>query len=112
MPLRFLIDAQLPSDLARRLVELGHDARNVRDIGLKEADDLAIWRHARAKGFALVTKDEDFVTLSNLSADGPPVLWIRLGNTTNARLWEQLGPLLPDIMRRLEQGARLIEVGR
>ena len=37
--MRFLIDAQLPPALARRLVELGHDA----DQQLAAVTDLQIW---------------------------------------------------------------------
>ena len=40
--MRFLVDAQLPPALARWLVERGHDATHVHEIGMAEASDLAI----------------------------------------------------------------------
>ena len=66
----------------------------------------------RGHGPALTSKNEDFVTRSNLSADGPPLIWIRIGDTGTARLRQQFGPLMPDIIGRPEQKARLIKVAR
>jgi uncharacterized protein (DUF433 family) len=63
---RFLVDAQLPPALAHHLVELGHEAVHVGDVGLLAARDQDIWRHALAIGAVLVTKDEDFVTMRAL----------------------------------------------
>jgi predicted nuclease of predicted toxin-antitoxin system len=40
---RFLVDAQLPPELARRLSRLGYQADHVNRIGLGAAGDVAIW---------------------------------------------------------------------
>lgn len=37
---RFLVDAQLPPDLARVLRENGFDAVAVREVGLRDANDV------------------------------------------------------------------------
>jgi hypothetical protein len=58
---RFLIDAQLPPALARRLVALGHLADHVADIGMEAAADRAIWRKAAELDAVIITKDEDFI---------------------------------------------------
>lgn len=58
--MKFLIDAQLPPALARWLVEAGCEAQAVREIGLRMAEDNAIWRHAESGDCVIVTKDEDF----------------------------------------------------
>lgn len=110
--LRFLVDAQLPPELARRLAELGHEAIHVNETDLREAEDRAIWDHAVQKAYVVITKDADFVDLANLRAIGPPIIWVRLGNLGNPRLWARLAPLIPDIVERIERGARLIEIGR
>jgi len=47
---KFLVDAQLPPALARWFAEAGCEAQAAREIGLREADDGAIWRHAEASG--------------------------------------------------------------
>jgi predicted nuclease of predicted toxin-antitoxin system len=108
--LLFLIDAQLPPALAERLRERGHSANHIVEIGLDVASDLEIWRFARDRGAILVTKDSDFVSLVDQDPTGPPVLWIRLGNTTNRALWQALAPLLSDIIAALERGERLVEI--
>ena len=38
------------------------------------------------------------------------VVWLRFGNCTKRELFAWLEPLLPAIIRQLEQGDRLIEV--
>ena len=55
-----MADAQLPPALAQWLREAGYDAQAVREVGLREADDGGIWRHAQAQGRVIVTKDENF----------------------------------------------------
>jgi predicted nuclease of predicted toxin-antitoxin system len=107
---RFLIDAQLPPALVKHLAMRGHVGEHVNDIGIGGATDLEIWLHARASGAVIVTKDEDFATLTRREPTGPQVIWIRLGNTTNAALWTALGPLLAEIIEALESGERLIEI--
>jgi predicted nuclease of predicted toxin-antitoxin system len=42
----FLIDAQLPPALASWLIQQGHAAQHVDDLGLRNADDIVIWNHA------------------------------------------------------------------
>ena len=110
--IRFLIDAQLPPGLARRLAERGYPAEHVNRIGLGAAGDDAIWQYAAQTGATLVTKDEDFVAL----ADGddnticPRVVWIRIGNISNDALWRFVEPQLSEIIQALNAGERIVEV--
>lgn len=108
--MKFLIDAQLPPALARYLQAFGHDAEHVVDVGLREADDNAIWQFATSPAAVLLTKDEDFAQRRLLTADGPAVIWLRVGNCTNRALLQWFAPMLPDIIERLQQGEMLIEV--
>jgi predicted nuclease of predicted toxin-antitoxin system len=57
---KFLIDNQLPPALANFLIRKGHLAEHVFDIGLSEANDTEIYRHAAANSLIIVSKDEDF----------------------------------------------------
>jgi len=66
-----LVDAQLPPALARWLREAGHEAEHVEDLGLREANDAAIWARALQSGAMIVAKDEDFAMRSVLTAAGP-----------------------------------------
>ena len=58
--MRFLVDASLPRSAAPMLRELGHDAVDVRDIGMRGATDDVIAAHARSERLTLVTRDTDF----------------------------------------------------
>ncbi len=79
-------------------------------IGFGAAADAVIWSEARSRGAVLVTKDEDFLTMAVLNREGPPIVWIRLGNVSNQALWSALEPALPDIIKALSAGERVIEV--
>lgn len=108
--MKFLVDANLPPGLATWLREQGHEANHVSDEPGHGASDAAISAFARRQACVIVTKDEDFVALAALARESAPVVWVRLGNATNAALKQWLGPLLPDIVRRLQSGEKLIEV--
>ena len=63
--MKFLIDAQLPPTLAQWLIQQGHSAKHVDNIGLLMAGDVAIWNHSLAAGgLIIVTKDENFAECS------------------------------------------------
>lgn len=108
--MRFIIDAQLPPALARWMADAGHQAEHVTDIDLGSAKDSAIWAHALQTGAAIVTKDEDFVTRLAMEPDGPPIVWIRIGNTRKQALLQWFAPLLPTILKALASGENLVEV--
>ena len=107
--MRFLVDAQLPPALARRLEVLGHTAEHVADRGMASASDAVIRDYAASVGAVIVTKDEDFA-VRRLLSDGPAVVWLRLGNTRRAALLSRLEAALPAIVAALEQGDPLIEI--
>ena len=70
--MRFVVDAQLPPALARRLETLGHTAEHVADRGMAAASDNAIRDYAASVGAAIVTKDEDFA-IRRVLTEGPAV---------------------------------------
>ena len=108
--MRFLVDAQLPPALARWLGERGLSASPVRECGLRESDDGSIWNFATAGGWTVITKDEDIVARCVGDPAAPAVVWLRLGNCTNPVLVAWLEPFLPEILRRLSAGEKLLEV--
>jgi len=107
---KFLIDAQLPPALAHWLREAGCDAQAVREVGLRDADDSAIWRYAEGNDCVIVTKDEDFALRVQAGGGGPGVVWLRVGNTSNAMLRAWLIPQVPRLVALIGQGYRLVEV--
>jgi len=106
---RFIVDAQLPPALARRLEALGHIAEHVADIGMDAASDDAVRTYAVRVGAVIVTKDEDFA-IRRLLTEGPAVVWLRLGNTRRAAVLSRVEADLPAIVAALERGETLIEV--
>lgn len=110
--MRFLVDAQLPPALARFLEAQGHEAKAVRDVGLREAEDPKLWAFAETGAWIVVTKDEDFAERVLRSRTGPQVLWLRIGNSTNRLLFTWLLPLLPEAVQDLQSGHRLVELRR
>ena len=105
------VDAQLSPALAAWLRQgFGVDASAVRDLGLREAEDPAIFARARAAEAVVLTKDSDFVEL--LARHGPPpqVVWLTCGNTSNAFLRELLATAWPRAAALLAAGESLVEV--
>ena len=108
--MRFLVDTQLPASLARWLRDKGHQAEHVLDVNLAQSKDTAIWRYAEQNGAVIVTKDEDFAELVRCGCPGPAVAWLRLGNSSTRNLLAWLDPLLPLVVRKVQEGERLIEL--
>jgi hypothetical protein len=61
--MQFLIDADLPRPTADLARSLGHEATDVRDIGLGAAPDDRVAAHARNRGLCLLTGDFDFADI-------------------------------------------------
>ena len=82
--MKLLFDHNLSYKLVGHLADLFPASEHVRNVNLHEADDRMVWEYARANGFAIVSKDEDFHQLSFLYGPPPQVLWVRRGNCTTA----------------------------
>jgi predicted nuclease of predicted toxin-antitoxin system len=109
---RLWLDAQLSPALAawvNRTFE-GVDAQSVRSLGLRDAVDEAIFSAAREADAVVMTKDGDFVRLLERRGPPPRVIWIRLGNTSNARMRVALERVLTPALRMLREGEALVEV--
>ena len=105
------IDAQLSPALVEWIeVRFAITVVPVRDLGLRDAKDIVIFRAARAADAIILTKDSDFPQL--LSQHGPPpkVLWLTCGNTSNAALRAVLTRTLPEALALLEAGEALVQI--
>ena len=108
--MKLLLDAQLPPALVLWLKVQGHVAEAVREVGLREASDSQIWEHARRTSAVIMTKDEDFAARAQQDVSGVTVVWLRIGNCSNAALQDWLELRLPGITQLVEQGSHLVEV--
>lgn len=84
--MKLLFDQNLSPRLATELSDIYPDSTHVSDVGLRDADDLAIWQYAKIKGFAIVSKDSDFQQRSLLHGAPPKFIWLRTGNCTTKRI--------------------------
>ena len=78
--MKLLFDQNLSPRLVRRLADIYAGSVHVREIGLREADDSAIWDYAKLNGFAIISKDSDFQQRSLLYGSPPKFIWLRVGN--------------------------------
>jgi predicted nuclease of predicted toxin-antitoxin system len=105
------IDAQLSPYLASWISsEFDLEVRAVRELGLRDATDREIFEAARDAGTVVLTKDSDFVFLLEQLGPPPQILWLTVGNTSNARLKETLLRSLPAAQKLLLQGEPLVEI--
>lgn len=101
--MKFIVDEQLPADLATWLMARGHEAVHVDDLRLTSTPDGRIWDHAVGTAAIVATKDKDYAYRRRQTRPGPSVLWIRVANApTDAllafveRAWTTAQPLLSE----------------
>ncbi|MGH7045193.1 MAG: DUF5615 family PIN-like protein [Stellaceae bacterium] len=108
--MKIIIDAQLPPGLKPILVRAGHEATHVLDAGLHRASDAVVWDYAIRERAVIMTKDEDFAARRWRAADGPTIVWLRVGNCSRTSLIRWLVPLLASIETFVQAGEPVIEL--
>jgi predicted nuclease of predicted toxin-antitoxin system len=108
--MKFLVDNQLPTALARFLSAEGLEAVHVRDLAMDKASDQVIWAFAKSQGFTVISKDEDFLYLANMDSDSHALVWVRLGNCRREALLDAFRNILPELVKTLEAGTSLVEI--
>jgi predicted nuclease of predicted toxin-antitoxin system len=105
------IDAHLSPAIANWITSTFKvTALALRDLGLRDAEDLEIFEAAKAQGVIFMTKDSDFVDLVERLEAPPQIIWLTCGNTSNERLCEILSSTLADALELLGSGEVLIEI--
>lgn len=106
------LDAQIsPAMVPWLRMRFDLEAAAVRDLGLRDAEDPDIFAAAKQAGVVVMTKDSDFVELLDRFGPPPQVIWLRSGNTSNARLKQLLTHALPSVLDMLRAGEPLVEIG-
>ena len=82
----------------------------MRDLGLRDAKDREIFLAAREAGAVVLTKDSDFVLLLEQLGAPPQILWLTIGNTSNAHLKEVLSKSFVSVRELLLKGEPLVEI--
>ena len=101
--MNFLVDAQLPRRLARRLQEAGHDVLHTLDLPAgNRTTDTEINVRSLRESRVVITKDADFVNSFLLVGRPYKLLVISTGNITNADLEALFVPNIPAIVVTLQ----------
>jgi predicted nuclease of predicted toxin-antitoxin system len=109
---RLLFDEQISEHLVSDLSDVYPGSTHVLTLGLGGARDRVLWDRAAADRLTIVTKDEDFHSLSVLLGPPPKVIWIRLGNCTTADVSRLLRFRREEIQAFLDHGeAAFLELG-
>ena len=108
---RLLFDENLPPSLKSHLRDLFPGSVHVRDIDLAGAVDSAIWEHAKAFNFAILTKDNDFAIRVREEGPPPTVIQIRAGNSSVSKLVTLVRNNAAQIATAVQFGGSLLEIG-
>ena len=84
--MKLLFDQNLSPRLVQSLADLYPNSAHVQAVGLATASDDAVWTHAKASGFVILSKDEDFNDMAVIRGFPPKVLWLQLGNCTTGQV--------------------------
>ncbi len=106
------LDAHISPLIAKWIEnELAITCYPVRDLQLRDAEDVKIFHAAKNKGDVIIlTKDNDFLDLLDRLNAPPKIIWLRLGNCSNQRMKEILKKELPVALLLLEEN-ELVEIG-
>jgi predicted nuclease of predicted toxin-antitoxin system len=103
--MRFIVDAQLPRDLASFLKTHGHEAVHTAELPEKNrTPDEKIRRLADAEDRIVVSKDDDFVTSHLLRGIPKRVLLISTGNISNPELIQIMQDNFDSLEKALDEG--------
>ncbi len=106
------VDAQLSPQIASWIsANFPVTAQPLRELGLRDSEDDAIFAAARTADVFVLTKDSDFVRLLEQHGSPPKILWLTCGNTSNAALQKILGQHLSTALGLLAGGEDLVEIG-
>ena len=79
-------------------------------LGLRNAEDAAIFEEARMAGAMIMSKDKDFFDLVMRHGPPPQVIFVTCGNTSNEFLRHLLQRAFPHILTMLKSGEPLVEL--
>ena len=90
--MKLLFDQNISFRIVGKIADCHPGSKQVRELGLTDAEDIDIWEYAQKNDFVIVTFDADFYDISLIYGCPPKIVWLRTGNlTTN---------LLADLLRK------------
>jgi len=98
--MKFLADVNIPQSVIISLIQLGHDVLDIKKQDLK-AKDIEIIRKAQAQERIILTRDKDFIALTQYPKYQVAIIVIRLKTQTPQYILEHLIQLLENQDRKL-----------
>jgi len=103
--MHFLVDSSLPRSAAALLRQMGHEAVDARDVGMRSAPDDIVAAHAQRNQQVLITRDFDFADIRNYPpTDYVGIVVLKLPDDAPTA---QVVKLLETFLRREDWLARL-----
>lgn len=107
--MRFLLDMNLSTDVAVWLRSQGHDAVHLRELGLQELGDEAVFARAVAEKRAVLTFDLDFADIAAAAGQARvAAIMFRLRSAQTARIIDRLQSVLVSAHQALASDAVVI----
>ena len=84
--MKLLFDQNISFRIVRLLGNDFPGCSQVNKEGLKDAEDMDIWKYAKANHFTVVTRDIDFLTISMRLGHPPKIILLRIGNKSTEEI--------------------------
>ena len=84
--MKLLLDQNLSPKLVSRIADLFPGSLHVQNVALACSSDSEVWEHAKSNRLTIVSKDDDFQSLSVVRGSPPKVIWLQLGNASTAQI--------------------------
>jgi predicted nuclease of predicted toxin-antitoxin system len=108
--MKFLLDANLPGQLANVFIDAAHDCAHMESVLPRYSADMEIVRAVNESGAVVVSRDADFVQFSKDGTLTVPLVWIRLGNIRRTAMASAIRARLSAVVRSLEAGETIVEI--
>ena len=106
--MKFLIDAQLPPALCGWIEQRGCEPIHITNCLSGETADVDVADYAVRSSLVIITKDDDFGV--RYRQPGLIILWLRIGNASNAKLGQWLDDRWNAFVAALESDESFVEV--
>ena len=95
--MKLLFDQNISYRIIAKLSDYFPDCKQVKELGLANAEDIDIWDYARKNDYIIVTFDADFYDISLIHGCPPKIIWLRTGNMITNQIADLLKKNLMDI---------------
>jgi predicted nuclease of predicted toxin-antitoxin system len=86
--MKLLFDQNISFRITKLISDKFPEAKHISELGLADSTDMEIWEFSKSNSFTIVTFDSDYYDLSIIKGCPPKIIWLRIGNTSTARIAE------------------------